>query len=91
MFLVLEHITIVFIQHFDGRVTQQSFLATVVFVNKQLFRDSPIITLVMQVCGYDAISKCIWTLHGLYNYIIKSYCFSEIKIPNYIQDTVALL
>ena len=42
-------------EEFDGRVTQQSFLATSVFVSKQLFRDSLIITLVMQVCGYDVI------------------------------------
>ena len=43
------------IQHFDGRVTQQPFLATSVFMSKQFFRDSPIITLVTQVCGYDVI------------------------------------
>ena len=42
-------------QRFDVRVTQQPFLATSVFVSKQLFRDSPIITLVTQVCGYDVI------------------------------------
>ena len=42
-------------RRFDGRVTQQPFLATSVFVSKQLFRDSLIITLVTQVCGYDVI------------------------------------